>query len=91
MAREQQSFALTTNFHAGLGRYLADAQAAGFVDPELKVDMVTGLVLDRLGGQILFAAADTSGSTTVLNDKSYAEDWLTANTKVLIHGFSKGA
>ncbi len=90
IAREQKNYELTSQFHAGLAKYLSAAQGAGFIDPDLKIEMVTGLVLDRLGGQILYASSVRDRATTVLNDATYAEDWLAANSSVLIHGFAQG-
>lgn len=89
IAREQQGHELTSQFHAGLATYLSAAQGAGFINLDLKVELVTGLVLDRLGGQILYASSIKDKATTVLNDAAYAEDWLAANSRVLIHGFAQ--
>lgn len=89
IAREQQGYELTAQFHAGLAKYLGEAQSAGLINPDLNVELVTGLVLDRLGGQILYASSIKDKATTVLNDSAYAEDWLAANSSVLIHGFAQ--
>ena len=64
------------------------AQAAGFIPKDRAVDLITGLVLDRLGNQIMFAATSADNSTTVLNDDAYAEAWLAANIDVMVHGLA---
>ena len=88
LARENQPFLAMTRFHTGLGAYLAEAQKAGLVAPELRTDLVTGIVLDRLGGQILYAAMAADDTPNVLSDADYADAWLAANTHVLIHGLA---
>ena len=67
---------------------IAEAQKAGLVAPELRTDLVTGIVLDRLGGQILYAAMAADDTPNVLSDADYADAWLAANTHVLIHGLA---
>jgi len=88
IAREQSSYEGTSQFHKGLCDYLKSAQRSQFLDPNLNVELVTGLVLDRLGGQIMYASTVASGGPTVLTDEAYAEEWLTANTTVLLHGLA---
>lgn len=88
IARENTRYEGTLQFHEGFSQYLLQAQDAGFVDSDLRVDLVTGIVLDRLGGQIMYASRAPEGAPTVLNDEAYAEDWLSANIAVLLHGFA---
>jgi hypothetical protein len=61
------------------------------VSESLKIELITGIVLDRLGGQIIYASMVRDDSPTVLNDETYAEEWLAANTAVLIHGLGGSA
>ena len=86
ITRENQGYIGTSQFHEGLVAYLMHAQDAGFVSESLKIELITGIVLDRLGGQIIYASMVRDDSPTVLNDETYAEEWLAANTAVLIHG-----
>jgi len=88
IVRDSKSYSPTALYHKGLNTYLAQAQEAGFVERALKTELVTGMVLDRLGGQIMYASRVPGDVITVLNDEAYAEEWLAANTTVLIHGFS---
>lgn len=90
VTRESKSYEGTAQFHAGLRTYLSEAQDAGFVETDLQVELVTGIVLDRLGGQIIYASTVADTSPTVLNNEAYADEWLAANTSVLLHGFSGG-
>jgi hypothetical protein len=53
--------------------------------------MVTGLVRDRLGNQILYAGMLKDRSTpNVISDEAYRKRWLAANIDVLIHAFLGG-
>ncbi len=86
ITRDSRSYVNTAQFHKGLTEYLLLAQEAGFVSADMKIEFITGIVLDRLGGQIMYASMVQDDSPTVLNDEAYAEEWLAANTAVLIHG-----
>ena len=88
IAREARQYVGTSKFHDGFSNYLTAAQNAGFVSADLKIELITGLVLDRLGGQIMYASKAPGDRPNVLNDKAYAKEWLDANTTVLIHGFA---
>lgn len=91
MVRESKSFVGMSRFHDGFAAYLSQAQEAGFLNPALKIELVTGIVLDRLGNQIMYAATSTGDQPNVLNDDDYAEEWLAANVAVLIDGLAGGA
>jgi AcrR family transcriptional regulator len=86
--RERRSIVSTSQYHAGFVSYLTAAQQAGFLNADLKIELVTGVVLDRLGGQIMYASMVQDDQPNVLNDEAYAEEWLTANVEVLIHGLA---
>ncbi len=86
IVRDAKRYIDTSQFHEGLSKYLSAAQNAGFLSADLKIELVTGLVLDRLGGQIMYASMAQDDRPNVLNDEAYAEEWLNANTTVLIHG-----
>jgi AcrR family transcriptional regulator len=89
IARESKKFVGTAQYHTGLATYLSAAQTAEFLSADLKVELITGIVLDRLGGQIMYASRVSDEQPNVLNDEKYAEEWLNANTAVLIHGLAK--
>ncbi|WP_294222654.1 TetR/AcrR family transcriptional regulator [uncultured Shimia sp.] len=88
LVRESRGFVGGARYHEGFAGYLKEAQAAGFVDVELEVELITGMVLDRLGNQIMYAATFKGDGKTVLNDEAYAEEWLAANTRVLLFGLA---
>ena len=88
LVRENASFVGMARFHEGLGTYLRAAQAAGLMPSGRDPSLITGIVLDRLGNQVMYASTTAESETTVLNDAAYAETWLAANIDVLIHGLA---
>ncbi len=88
LIRESKGFVGMSRFHNGLAAYLTQAQDAGFMAEEMRVEMITGVVLDRLGNQIMYAATTKEEGPNVLSDEAYAERWLAANVTVLIFGLS---
>lgn len=88
IAQQATRYVGTAKFHTGLADFLTAAQNAGFLSTDLKIELVTGIVLDRLGGQIIYASMAQNDQPNVLNDEAYAEEWLNANVSVLIHGLA---
>lgn len=91
LVRENRGFVGMSQFHEGFAAFLKAAQKAGFLNPALKVELITGLVLDRLGNQVMYAATSQNGAPNILNDEAYAQEWLAANVAVLIHGLAGSA
>jgi AcrR family transcriptional regulator len=88
MSRDQNEFLGLKSFHAGLAEFLNQSRKSGFIREELDIEMVTGLMLDRLGNQVLYAGMLKDSSTpTVLSDEAYRKRWLAANIDVLVHAF----
>ena len=90
LVRENKGFVGMSRFHENFANYLNAAQKSGFLSVELKIELITGLVLDRLGNQVMYAATSQDDQPNVLNDEDYAEEWLTANVAVLIYGLAGG-
>jgi AcrR family transcriptional regulator len=91
ISRDQNEFLGLKTFHAGLAEFLNQSKKSGIIRAEIDVDMVTGLVLDRLGNQILYAGMLKDRSTpNVMSDEAYRKRWLAANIDVLIHAFLGG-
>ena len=86
ISREGSEFADLGHFHAALITFLQDAQSKGFVRDSLSPEMATGLMLDRLGNQVLFATNPKYQGPNVLKDAAYKQEWLRANIDVLLHG-----
>ena len=74
-------------YNAELVKFLELGKKAGIVRPGLDSEMLTGMILDRLGNQILYATwIDEISGANILNDVSYRDRWLRANIDILLHG-----
>ena len=74
--------------HEALSKFLAHAQEKGFLRADLRTDLTTGLILDRLGNQIIYAVSPSYTGPNVISDERYRKDWLTANTDALLFGLA---
>jgi AcrR family transcriptional regulator len=85
--REQTVLDVFENYNNQFVAFLDSGKAAGFVRPELDSEMLTGLILDRLGNQIVYASwiKETVGQN-VMTDGSYKKRWLAANLDFILHG-----
>ena len=85
--REQIIFDVFENYNERLVSFLEPAKQAGIVRPELDSEMLTGLILDRLGNQILYAPwiKEISGQC-IVSDRSYRKRWLRANLDLILRG-----
>ncbi len=88
LVRENRGFIGMARYHEGFANYLVAGQTAGLVSAALTPSLITGLVMDRLGNQIMYAATSSSDQPNVINDAAYAEEWLAANVAVLIFGLA---
>lgn len=70
-----------------LARFIVKAQGLGFIRNQIDPSQITGLLLDRLGNQVLFAdwIKERTGDD-VLNDKSYRKIWLSKNLDIIFNG-----
>ena len=63
----------------------------GFVNQGIDAAMLTGLVLDRLSNQIIFAELIVASSgEDIINDAAHRQRWLSANLYLFLHGFLEG-
>lgn len=86
IAREGGEFADLGKVHAALAEFMTVAQSKGYLRADLRADMTTGLIFDRLGNQVLFAINPTYKGPSVLDDKTYRAQWLAANIDALVNG-----
>ena len=87
-SRDGIQFGDTDNLHKAFADFLNQAQAKGFLRPTIRVELVTGLVLDRIGNQVLFALNPSYAGPDILVDRKYRDEWLEANTEVLLYGLA---
>lgn len=87
VVREKIIFAVFATYHQQLQAFLQSAQKAGIVRAALDAEMLTGLILDRLGNQILYEPwiKEFSGSS-IVTDADYRKRWLRANLDLILHG-----
>ncbi|MFV2002490.1 MAG: TetR/AcrR family transcriptional regulator [Paracoccaceae bacterium] len=85
--REQIIFEVFETYNAQLVKFLDAAKEIGIVRAELDSEMLTGLILDRLGNQILFAPwiSETSGQN-IMSGGTFKKRWLKANLDLILHG-----
>jgi len=85
--RELVVFSAFENYKMQLVRFLNSAKEAQIVRTDLDPEMLTGLILDRLGNQILYAPwiKETTGSN-IETDATYKSRWLKANLDLILHG-----
>lgn len=85
--REQFILEVFQDYNARLVHFLETAKMAGFIRQELDSEMLTGLILDRLGNQILYAPwiLETTGQN-IETDGPYKKRWLRANFDLIMHG-----
>jgi AcrR family transcriptional regulator len=85
--RERVVFDIFDKYNQQLVKFLEAAKTDGFVRAELDADMLTGLILDRLGNQVLFAPwiNEVSGQN-IETDGPYKKRWLEANIDLMLNG-----
>jgi len=75
------------NYSYQLVQFLNAGKAAGIVRQELDPDMLTGMILDRLGNQILYASwIKETGGENIMSDGPYKKRWLGANFDLMLNG-----
>jgi len=87
VVRERIVFDAFESYNKQLVRFLKAGQEAGIVRKELNPEMLTGMILDRLGNQVFFASwiKDTGGED-ILTAGAYRKNWLSANIDMFLHG-----
>lgn len=91
LSQDKSEFINFKDYHEGFVGFLEESKAKGFLRQEIDTEMISGIILDRLGNQVLLGAvADDKDYPNVLKDASYRKRWLAANIDVLINGFPAG-
>lgn len=85
--RERAAIAAFSNYYEQFTRFFIDAQAKGLARADINPAMISGLVLDRVGNQVIFADAQLELiGKNVFTDENYRREWLVSNTAVFLHG-----
>ena len=91
LTRDQSEFVAFSKYHAEFIRFLEQAKAAGYLRDGVDIEMISGLILDRLGNQVLFGTSfKGQDRPNVLTDATYRDRWLAANIDILVNGFAAG-
>lgn len=87
MSRETGAFLPLTELREAVVTYLEAAQTAQLIECDMDVTMAPGFILDRLGGQVLYALRlGDARQFNVIKDPTYRAEWLAANTRLLLFG-----
>lgn len=87
ISREEIVFSIFDNYTTKFVSFLNEGKKAGWIRNELDTEMLTGLILDRLGNQILYASwISKTGGKTVMSDADFKKQWLRANLDVILNG-----
>lgn len=69
--------------------FLEHGKKQGFVNDAIEPSMLTGLVLDRLSNQVLYASVIKQQSgDDIIDDPDYRSRWLRANIDLFLYGFT---
>lgn len=89
LTKHEGKFIPLTEFRAGVIAFLSQAKTDGLLRPAVDVAMVLGLVLDRLGNQVLYAAQlAEDAKENVVTNPDYRARWLKANADILVAGIA---
>lgn len=87
VVRERIVFTVFESYNEQLVRFLKAGQKAGIVRKELDSEMLTGMILDRLGNQILYSTwIKETGGENILSAGPYRKRWMSANIDLFLHG-----
>jgi len=87
VSKENNVFLPLTSFRNTLLDFATSAHRDGYVRQDVAVEMIIGLVLDRLVNQVLYAAAlDETAPSNVVLDLDYRKYWLKCNIDLMLNG-----
>lgn len=85
--REQIALEALGEYYRAMQAFLETAKDMGFLRGEIDTDMLTGMVIDRVGNQVLYAEAMlTLTGRNVFTDDDYRRRWVRASADLMLHG-----
>lgn len=78
-------------FSSRIARFVRAGIKIGAVSPDVDVDVVAGLLHDRLVNQAAFAPMHKKHQGTSTLDASYRARWVNANLRIVLHGILSSA
>lgn len=89
MQREQSEYLSLKEFRSALLLFLSDSQERGYIRASISVGMIPGMILDRLGNQVLYALMlNENDAENIILNLEYRRAWLKANADLLVNGFA---
>ena len=90
ITREQTHYLPLREYRTALLDFFQAAQQSAFLRASVQLDMLPGIVLDRLGNQVIYALSlGEETDQNVILDGEYRRAWLKANSDILIFGFAE--
>lgn len=90
ITREQTHYLPLREYRTALLDFLQAAQQSAFLRVSVQPDMLPGIILDRLGNQVIYALSlGEETDQNVILDADYRRAWLKANSDILIFGFAE--
>lgn len=91
ISQDQSEFVEFSKYHSEFVKFLEQSKADGYLRNSVDIEMISGIILDRLGNQVLLGATSTGKDfPNIIKDPAYRERWLAANIDILINGFPVG-
>lgn len=88
LIREQSGWQDVRAFRDGLVKFLQHAQSAGYVRPNVNIEMIPASIMDRLGNQVLFAEMPGERpADNVTTNLDYRARWIKDCVDLLLFGF----
>lgn len=89
ITREQTQYLPLREYREAVLTFMRSAQESGFLRASIQLEMLPGILLDRLGNQVIYALSlGENPKQNVILDATYRRDWLKANSDLLIFGFA---
>lgn len=87
LADQQSEFVGFKEFVGQFTLFLEEAKKHRLVKKNIQADMVAGMLLDRLGNQVMYSVTrKTRKGPDAVMDRAYRKKWLKANVDILLGG-----
>jgi len=87
LSNQETDFVVFRDFVKKFTHFIEEAKEKGFVRKSVEADMLAGLILDRLGNQVMYSVMrKNKKGPDAISDKVYRKKWLKANTAIILNG-----
>ena len=92
LLRDEGGWLDSSNYRNALSAFLENSKLLGFLRPEAQSEMLPGLLLDRLGNQVIYALKlGESDEENVISNVEYRASWLAGNSDLILRGLASWA